>query len=230
MSKVTDFKKNPESFLKKHNVRMSEFALKECYDVKTAGTTHKYTHTAWVDIEIHSGGLHGTDDLSIVKSTVDTGVRALPWRESEMTYMKLDANARWFFTGPIEGCYIYVARGTGGSNHAETYIFHVNANAVNGAGNMQAKDNMVIAAMRAKGLVPINRLTYDDYHPGDPTCSGQGFVYGWREVSNWNFRVHSLSVKVAPVVTKMGYHTFEVKSIKKYLPSAALPSGIAMDV
>jgi hypothetical protein len=230
MSKVSDFKKYPESFLKKHNVRMEEFALPECFEVSDSGKTHKYKHKGWVDIEIHSGGLHGTDNLRIVRSTVDSGVRALPWRDSEMTYMKMDGSARWFFTGPIEGCYIYVARGDK-MHISETYVFHVNANSVSGTQNMKAKDDMVIPVMRAKGLVPINRLTYDDYHPHDPTCSGQGFVYGWCGPLGWEFRVHSLSVKTEKVATgKQGYMTYETRSIKKFLPSQPLPTGIAMAV
>lgn len=230
MSKVKSFKRNPQSFLRSHKVRMEEFALTNCFEVTTAGQTHKYKQTGHMDIEIHSGGLLGTDNLKIVAADVDTGVRALPWRESELTYMKLDFSARWFFTGPIEGCYIYVARGMMDKNRGETYVFHVNANSTTGAGNMQAKDNMVIPIIRAKGLVPINRLTYSDYRPGDPECSGQGFVYGWWEPLGWNFRVHSLSVKTKQVTTKTGYKTYETRSIKQFKTSEPLPSGLSLGV
>lgn len=116
------------------------------------------------------------------------------------------------------------------ANRAETYVFHVNANSVNGAGNMQAKDNMVLPVMRAKGLVPVNRLTYADYHPNDPSCSGQGFVYGWWQTGQWTLRVHSLAVRTRQVTTATGYRTYETASIRRFKTSEPLPSGITMDI
>lgn len=88
---------------------------------------------------------------------------------------------------------------------------------------------MVLPMIRALGAIPYHRLTYADYSPSDPTCSGQGFVYGWKEPLGWQFRVHSVSVKNKEVVTKLGYRTWEVQSIKSFKSSANLPSALSMN-
>ncbi|MGH7102929.1 MAG: hypothetical protein ACREFJ_11085 [Acetobacteraceae bacterium] len=55
------------------------------------GSGSKNMHTVEVD--------HGNIDL---------GIRYLPWKTNTVTYMALDANATTFFTGPINGCSIYL--------------------------------------------------------------------------------------------------------------------------
>jgi hypothetical protein len=205
MSDTTDFKANPKDYLKKHRVIMTEVG----YTLTTTrfqsppradgDKTWEFIQTGHLDFEIAPGDYTTLDVKKLVVKTADndTGLRVLPWKEAEMTYMKLDAiTAQTFLTGPIEGCYIYVAK----DNLHYIYVFHVNANNTTGAQNEQAKDAAVKRILDRDHLTLLQRLSYADYKQG--TKTGHGFVYGSKTGTNWNFAVHSLSAKTKEVTSK----------------------------
>src|ERR1043165_1873447 len=67
----------------------------------------------------------------------DRGIRFLPWLANGVTYMTLDPAARTFFTGPINGCSVYLGQDPGGT----WWAFHSNRNNI-GAHNAAVKANM----------------------------------------------------------------------------------------
>jgi hypothetical protein len=146
-------------------------------------------------------------------SAGDAGVRYLPYQANKLSYLQLDAAAQWVFTGPIEGCFVYVV--TDGGN---TYLFHVNANAVaDPAANALAKDTKLREALTA--LLPhgviIHRLARADYYP--PAVDRRpfrGFVYGQLTGAGWEFRYHSFVIDGAAAVA--------------LYPAPLLPDGTGM--
>jgi hypothetical protein len=140
----------------------------------------------------------GARELRIVPAGADAGVRYLPYQADKLTYMRLDPAARWVFTGPIEGCFVYVV--THGGN---TYLFHVNANAVGGAGNALTKDTKLRAALNTllPGGVIVHRLARDDYGTMPPEGRPfRGFVYGRDTGGGWEFRFFSFILDGAAAV------------------------------
>jgi hypothetical protein len=140
----------------------------------------------------------GARELRIVSAVADVGVRYLPYQADKLTYMRLDGAAQWVLTGPIEGCFVYVV--THGGN---TYLFHVNANAVGGGGNALAKDTKLRAAVN--GLLPggviTHRLARDDYGTLPPEARPfRGFVYGRNAGAGWEFRFFSFILHGAVAV------------------------------
>jgi hypothetical protein len=156
---------------------------------------------SYADIEVWSGAAlcAGAHEIRIVASGSDVGVRYLPYQADKLSYMKLDAAARWVFTGPIEGCFVYVV--THGGN---TYLFHVNANAVSDSvANATIKDKKLRAAVDAllPGGVISHRLSRDNYFPpADDKRAFRGFVYGKNTGAGWEFRYHSFTMNGATVV------------------------------
>jgi hypothetical protein len=225
VSDTKEFKKNPQNYLKHHRVMLAEltpdigeFGFME---ELVAANQYKMKQLLYLDFEIKKGGdtSLGVKKIEIGAAGVaDTGLRVLPWKQDCLTYMKLDDSARFFLTGPIEGCYIYVARSPIGA----VYVFHVNANAVTGMTNVQAKDNAVQGILTAKNLQLTQRLAYADYN--QTGFVNKGFVYGWKDGTNWRFHVHSLSLIGKSVTTKQGYVTFQAKRFDKYKASEALPA------
>lgn len=126
----------------------------------------------------------GTSSL-IMKTSLskgDKGLRALPWQDNHVTYTQLDDDGRFFATGPLQGCHIYVA-GTA----RNPWVFHANNNS--GGGNLQAnmasKLKMALDLM-STGLGPQilgGGLTRDQYS----TQGFAGFVFGVRQHKRWRF-------------------------------------------
>jgi hypothetical protein len=156
---------------------------------------------SFADIEAWApaGLCAGARELRIVAAKSDAGIRYLPYQANKLTYIKLDGAAQWFFTGPIEGCFVYVVRHDG-----STYVFHVNANAVpDPTENARAKDTKLRVARDA--LLPdgtiVHRLSLGDYAPpGDDKRPFRGFVYGKRTDDAWEFRYHSFIIDGASAV------------------------------
>lgn len=73
------------------------------------------------------------DNAAISVSLADGGalakseVRFLPFRENEVTYMKIDEHASIFTTSGLSGCNIYVCTITDGAQKG-TWVFHANSN------------------------------------------------------------------------------------------------------
>lgn len=121
----------------------------------------------------------------------DEGVRYLPWAENMTTFMRLDtATEKLFFTGPLQGCHIYVARaGTG------WYVVHVNYNKdPSPEGNLSAKETFYQLAQNyfdSMGATDVGALRRADYDPGGLTPYN-AFAYGIR-TDTWRFYVHVAS-------------------------------------
>jgi hypothetical protein len=96
--------------------------------------------------------------------------RFLPYREGNngaaCTYTELDANAQLVLTGPLSGCFIYVAK-----LGARTILFHCNANGIVNPGlNAQAKIAKIDAVINQhfNGAATVARLVWDANGPGLP--------------------------------------------------------------
>ncbi|MDH6083611.1 hypothetical protein [Umezakia ovalisporum] len=136
------------------------------------------------------------------KSNGDTGIRILPWEEDKITYCSLDNEAKWFFTGPLTGCHIYV----GYDNDNTPFIFHANANTQNSSldMNMMEKDKRMSKLIAKDGLFSnikiLHRLGRDEYRSEDKGFLA--FAYGYKtmdeksidekkpENPSWKFYVH----------------------------------------
>lgn len=235
MSLTDQFKNGSVNFLKSHRLIMKEIAAADRFTRKAQGNqVFKFSMNGHIDFQIDAGSAAdaanlGLKTLSIIPAAADAGVRALPWVSPDLTkaaaagtYMKLDAAARWFFTGPIEGCFIYIAtRPTG-----EVYVFHVNANGLTGVANTTAKDSLVRPILAAKGLTLHQRLAHSDYSQLGSTC--KGFVYGWKLAGQWRFHVHSLRMVGKTTQVTPTYSTFTPKKFEKHIASTVLPAQGAL--
>lgn len=149
---------------------------------------------AWSDAAL----CKGAREIQIVEAEprgTDAGVRYLPYQENKLTYMQLDATARWVFTGPIEGCFVYVV-----THDGNIYLFHVNANTVlDPHENAKIKDTKLRDAVNSllpSGVI-THRLSRADYAPSaDDPQPFRGFVYGQRK-AEWEFRYHSFIINGA---------------------------------
>jgi hypothetical protein len=123
--------------------------------------------------------------IAIREKVPDTGVRFLKWRENRLTAMFLDKEATWVFTGPLQGCNVYVAD----LGDGQTALLHANANAnADEEINDKAKDAKAEAFLEPmKGHV-TNRLARGDYAPTEPEQIYNGFVYGRKNSDQtWSF-------------------------------------------
>jgi hypothetical protein len=125
-------------------------------------------------------------------TTTDEGVRYLPWAPDMTTFMRLDSagSDKLFFTGPLQGCHIYVAR-----QGATWYVVHVNYNKDPSAeGNLAAKETsyaLVQNFFDGLGVTDVGALRRADYDPG-PHAAYNAFAYGIR-TDTWRFYVHVAS-------------------------------------
>lgn len=121
-------------------------------------------------------------------SSKDEGVRCLPWTPDKATFTRLDTTTdRLFFTGPLQGCHIYVARQQG-----TWYVVHANYNADTApAANIQAKHTLYELAQNffdGMGVTDVGALLRPDYMPATQDAYN-AFVYGVR-TDTWRFYVH----------------------------------------
>jgi hypothetical protein len=127
--------------------------------------------------------------LKLVESIVATDIRFLPWQADKVTYCELDSQAGWFFTGPMQGCHIYV--GYDSAAHT-SYVFHVNANSQDTDidRNIVAKDNKVIHLVdqMLPNVKITHRLGRDEYRSADKAF--EAFFYGHKLHDEWRFYVH----------------------------------------
>jgi hypothetical protein len=124
-------------------------------------------------------------------TTTDEGVRYLPWAENMTTFMRLDSGTdKLFFTGPLQGCHIYVAR-----QGTTWYVVHVNYNKDPSAeGNLSAKETFYQLAQNffdGMGATDVGALRRADYDPGGRTAYN-AFAYGIY-TDTWRFYVHVAS-------------------------------------
>jgi hypothetical protein len=145
---------------------------------------------AFADLTVYTEArlCKGARELRIVKTDTETdaGVRYLPYQENKLSYCSLDAAVQWIFTGPIEGCSVYVVE-----SGSDVYLFHVDSNQVpDPRENAVEKDMKLRNAINTllPGAVIRHRLCVQDYRADRPY---RGFVYGRRVGGAWEFRYHS---------------------------------------
>jgi hypothetical protein len=234
VSLTSQFKLNPVKFLKSHRLLMKEIKPGHRFTRKNhPNQVAKFSMNGHIDLRVDEGDKGdlttlGVKTLHVIEATADCGVRALPWVEPDLssasasgTYMKLDAAAQFFVTGPIEGCFVYVATRGNVLANPDIYIFHVNANGVGGHANAIAKDGLVRPILVAKGLTIRQRLSHADYTKVGSTC--QGFVYGWKAAGKWNFQVHSLQMVGKTKQITPTYAAFTPKKFSRHIDSMYLP-------
>jgi hypothetical protein len=150
-----------------------------------------------VHVRIGKGNMHF---IHCKRTNVDRGIRFLPWSPNCVTYMELDAAATTFYTGPLSGCLISIARGPGNARWA----FHANRNAA-GANNVLKRAMTTTAIADAVHAVVANRHEAAfgvDYN-------NMGFVFGRRRPDGWKFYV--VDTGVVPNVVPVRYQTTVTK-------------------
>lgn len=214
MADIDDFLLSPTDYLSKNATALGGYsggAMRHLV-VNTAPQTFAKaiaftpTNTSFVRISLaksSGAGLSGLNQLTMASAPGDNGVRYLPWEMDRVTYMQLDANATWFFTGPLQGCHILIGQDGGGSYWA----FHANANASNhnSAYNAQIKDAMVQTAggLYVPGFNVTNALRASDY--AEKNKPYNAFVFGRRPVGrDWNFYVHCVVLSSGNAKIKLG--------------------------
>ena len=118
---------------------------------------------------------------------MDQGIRFLPWEANHVTCMAIDANARTFFTGPLQGCAIYFAQTPTGA----WWAFHSNRNNHGGINNNGTKTAMTLNTIPLIGT-PLAVKHYALY---GSQYTDQGFVFGVRSGTNWKFYAANLALK-----------------------------------
>jgi hypothetical protein len=146
--------------------------------------------------------LPGVHNLEVVAAEAEgtSRVQFLPWRDSMLTYCRLDDDAHLVLTGPITGCSVYVVEVTGRGEENGTYMFHVNANSSGRKGREAAEVQVRKFGTALDRLWPnvsertvTQRLTSDEYRVegADPN----GFVYGTRSSSSeWEFSYYFIDL------------------------------------
>jgi hypothetical protein len=186
----------PDSFLNKYPVRVGGFVNTTRFQAfaftpQLGDEAVRMTPTPGIHlaISLDPGHIKGAPiSLSLVKSDVATDIRFLPWEINKVTYCELDAAASWFFTGPMQGCHIYVGHDSVTGTH---YVFHVNANDSDADidRNMLAKDNKVMRLMDEElpNVRLTHRLSRQEYRSDKPF---EAFVYGRKLRGEWKFYIH----------------------------------------
>lgn len=152
-----------------------ELRFQQTYD-KSAG--------AWGEKRIGSSS-NNMHTATCFETATDQGIRFLPWIENHVTFMKIDANARTFFTGPLSGCAIYFGQDTGGN----WWAFHANRN--NSTNGVAVKGSMTKATIDTAGLnvtVKHSAVYKQDY-------SDLGFAFGEIKDNAWKFYVCDVATK-----------------------------------
>jgi hypothetical protein len=133
--------------------------------------------------------------------------RYLPYEQNGLTYLTLDAGARLFLTGPINGCHIFVTQGPAGG----VTVMHVNWNQIatnTPAGVIANRNQKFLLAnnLRTAMGAPAfsNVLVYQpeplvvDYH------SYLGFAVGRKKThaAPWEFFVYGIGGLGAPRILR----------------------------
>jgi len=139
-------------------------------------------------------------------ASTDEAVRFLPWADNMATFTRLDTTTdKLFFTGPLQGCHIYVAR-----QGTAWYVVHVNYNKDPRADeNLSAKETLYALAQNffdGMGATDVGALRRNDYDPGGGAAYN-AFCYGVR-TDTWRFYVHCASNAGAGWGVHMASHQF----------------------
>jgi hypothetical protein len=155
-------------------------------------------HTPYTGVDFSVDLAGGLAQITIARSggTASNGVIYLPFKEDTTTFLPLDAGASWFFTGPLEGCHVYVATSPGG----QPVVIHANANASSAATNARIKQDQAnhVTGGLVGGYAITKTLTAADYKPAN-TDPYRAFVFGVNN-GGWTFYMHSINLKTFAII------------------------------
>lgn len=190
------FLADPVTYLQNHATGLSLEAGAEVqvmqFQPHTFGYQRDYNQTGNNFFGIRVGDTNlkyptiGLHQITIVSQTLNHGIQYLPWAPDKSTYMRVDPNATLIFTGPLQGCNIYI-----GDNGGIPIIFHCNYNSEPApALNEQMKTGMFTTASGlAHSQMSRGRYVRSQYMTANTL---EAFVFGWkRPGGNWEFYGHS---------------------------------------
>jgi hypothetical protein len=135
----------------------------------------------------HRVGKKALHSVTCFPTASDQGIRFLPWEANCVTCTEIDGNARTFFTGPLQGCAIYLGRANGNGNW---WAFHANRNNSGTVDNNAIKSAMTVSTVVCLGT-PIT-MKHQALYGQDYT--DQGFVFGQVSSNQWKFYAANLAI------------------------------------
>jgi len=181
----------------------------------SGGYSYQYSHVGNVQMVVPANfhnvtGVGAKDNLSMLKGLMGVqnkrlvnfqvqaggatpGVRYLPWKPADVTFMELDGAATLALTGPLKGCTLGVVR------HQTTgtlWFFHANVGDAGGVNNMNraVKRDKIRAAGALVGITNAAQYFFCQYGQVPAfDYEGWGFVWGHISGGNWKFYVHAIS-------------------------------------
>lgn len=207
VSDIDTFLAKPEAYLSEHPVSFGLAGLDEAdYFIREprdegAGDLIAITDRPGKRLSVivkAKGAYEGTVGLLLTGGDTEKGIRYLPWVEKKLTYRVLDPGAEWLFTGPLQGCYIYIAEDADG----RTSVLHVNANDMKDeVENARVKDEKVARALEflPPGSKVTHRLPKSDYWSPDQIFNA--FVVGRLRDGRWRFMVHTVLFRMGKTTT-----------------------------
>jgi hypothetical protein len=167
--------------------------LTPCYDLDIGpilSTYVIYANKNWKPAKRAEG-------ITLKSSFVNTGLDYLPWEANGVTFRLLNPGSRLFFTGPLEGCYVFAVH-----VGVHWYTAHVNANEDNASAqqNDRTKRSYFETACELMksfaGNYPMSiwELTPADYKPANLNGAAyRAFAFGVQGNAGWSFHFHSIS-------------------------------------
>lgn len=130
-------------------------------------------------------GLGVLENIEIIGSPNDQGVRYLDYTADGLTTFAIDDAARVILTGPLTGCFVAVGRGYG-----NTYLFHVNENKTKNDVNQNKINKIAMLRQAQMGYwsCQLEQLLISTDYRTDGAY--QAFVFGVKESGEWKFYFH----------------------------------------
>jgi len=65
--------------------------------------SYRMRQKTWMDFNIIKGDANSLSikKIEIIAADADSGLRVLPWKDSALTFMRIDSAATWFLTGVL---------------------------------------------------------------------------------------------------------------------------------
>jgi hypothetical protein len=212
---IRDFLADPRNVLR-HSYYALEYA-KKFLDTSYTGTIrlddknpggpdyylYRQTKNAAVRFYETHQRYKGARELKVVAAEEEGTVpmQFLPWRETKLTYCKLEPDTRLVLTGPINGCSIYVVTVTGRAEDNGTYLFHVNANESGLSGRdaavrQKAKLDAAVAYLWGDGgtATITQGVSAVEYGATSDDVVAEGFVYGTNSSAGWEFFYYVIEI------------------------------------
>ncbi|WP_296737685.1 hypothetical protein [Mesorhizobium sp.] len=118
----------------------------------------------------------------------DEGIRFLPWRADNCSYLQLDPAAQFVATGPLTGCNIYVA-----GDLSQPWFFHANKNSDDEGGETAKRKwplDLLAAGVGGSGPMVV-RGSLERAHYS--SRGYQGMVFGYKKANLWEFYFWGIS-------------------------------------